>query len=314
MRVKIIDAIFALRYETELQKIYGCSEVNTSIYINNKYPTIISLWSRGYFFIMRKLRVGTEVLRMVAGNKDMIDALAFAILIKQERINSLITNPTQRRLKELFAIGSDKLRKVLKDGLQYGFLRYDGDSLIACKLHENKFFSAILKREWFIEAKKNNKKNRLTLTDVRAIIETMIVVNQVKMQNDCKDTHKRATSPSCVAELRSAKRRESRMLQKDFCDKFTGLSNIRIQQLIARKHGKAVKTVKSAIKKGLLSKKTRELTLNIEADDFCSLTKKVFEELYSNVVFSLRYKFAYLRFSNVYSYTGRNINLSHHGN
>lgn len=250
---------------------------------------------------------------MVAGSKDRIDALAFAILIKQERINSLITNPTQKKLKELFGMGADKLRKVIKDGVECGFIRYDGKSLVACKLHTNKFYSVVLKKDWFDEAKKNNKKKRLTLTDVRAIIETMIIVNQIKMQNDCEDTHNRATSPSCTAELRSAKRRERRMLQHDFCDQFTGLSNIRIQQLIARKKGKAIKTIKSAINKELLTKRMREVTLSVEGKDFTSLVKCILEELYPNAIVSMRNRYAFLRFSNVYSYVGRNINFSNHG-
>lgn len=262
---------------------------------------------------MRKLRIGTEVLRMVAGNKDRIDALSFAILIKQERINSLITNPTHRKLKETFGMGADKLRKVLRDGLEFGFLRYDGGSLVACKLHTNKFYSVVLKKDWFEEAKKKNKKKRLTLADVREIIESMIVVNQVKIQNDCLDTHERATNPSCTAELRSARRRESRMLRQDFCDQFIGLSNVRIQQLIARGKSKAIKVVKYAIDKGLLKKRVREVNLNIEAKDLSSLVKAVLEELYDNVIVSSRNRFAWLRFSNVYSYTGRNINMSNHG-
>ena len=250
---------------------------------------------------------------MVDNHNDRIDALAFAILIKQKRINSLITNPTERKLKKLFGMGADKLSQVIRVGLECGFLRYDGGSLVACKLHTNDFLSAIAKRDWFEEAKENNKLKRLTIAGIRNIIEALLVVNQVKMQNDCIDTHNRATSPRNTAELRSARRRESRMLKRDFCDKFTGLSNIRIQQIIARKRGKAIKAVKFAISKGLLSKKVREVTLNVEARDFSSLVRKVLEELYPNVVVSLRNRTACLRFSNVYQYTGDIINRSHHG-
>ena len=251
---------------------------------------------------MRRLRIGTEYLRFVAGHQDRIDALAFAVLVKQDRINSLITNATYRKLKAIFSIGQAKLKKVLNDGVKFGFLRWEGKNLIANKLHEEGKLYYLLKSLWFAEAQ---NKGKLTLSGVRSMIEEAIIANHVSMQNDCADTHNRATFGKNLTIVRNAKKRESRMLTKDFCDNYKGLSYQRIQQLIARKKGKVTKIVKRAIAHGQITRRIRMIGANLAGDPCNAITKSVLED--TNIIVSPRLRHAYIRLSNEYTFRGRNI-------
>ena len=57
---------------------------------------------------MRDLYISIGILRSIEGDKYLIEAVAFAVLIKQHRINSLITNATHRKLKTVFGRGENK--------------------------------------------------------------------------------------------------------------------------------------------------------------------------------------------------------------
>lgn len=260
--------------------------------------------------MVRKLWIGTETLRFVAGNRDKIDALAFAIMVKQERINSTITNCSQRNLKKVFHMGSDTLRRVIDDGLEYGFLRRDGNRLVANKICQNKKLGYKIARQIFIEAKYKNG-DHLTLSNVRTIIEEAIIVNQISMQQSCTDTHNRATNGQTTQSIRAARKRESRMLKRQYCNDYNGLSNLRIQQLIDRKHGKAVKVVKQAISHKLVSKRIRMTEFNVPGETYSPVMRAMMKG--TNVIVWVQARCARIRLSNEYRYLGRNIDIVNHG-
>lgn len=261
---------------------------------------------------MRKLRVSVEVLQFVAGHQDRIDALAFALFIKETRINSLITNATLAKLKKVFGMGSDTLRRVISNGVRWGFLRWEDKNLIANKLHNNKRFSLLLKRFLFVEQAQNSKRNRLTLCCLRSIVEEALFVNHVKKLDDCADTHVRAISGNTTAAIRCAKKRESRMLRsKSFNDSYVGISNNRIQQLIARKCNRAVNIVKQAISHGLVSKRVREIPFYKEGETYGAVMRAAMQG--TNIIVWVQARSARIRLSNEYHYQGQIIEKSHHG-
>lgn len=259
---------------------------------------------------MRKLLVGTDMLRFVAGNRDRIDALAFAIMIKQERINSTITGTSQRNLKKIFHMGSDTLRRVIENGMKYGFLRREGNRIIANKICRNKKLGYNIKRSFFVEAKHRNG-SHLTLSNVRTIVEEAIIVNQISMQQSCADTHDRATDGHTRKSVRDARKRESRMLKQPYCDGYTGLSNLRIQQLIGRKHGKAVKVVKQAIIHKLVSKRIRMTEFNVPGETYSPVMRAMMQG--TNIIVWVENRCARIRLSNEYRYINNNIKIVNHG-
>ena len=251
------------------------------------------------------------MLRYVAGHCDRIDALAFAIMVKQYRINSVVLNASLRVLKKIFHMGADTLKRVIADGLKHGFLRMVGKNLIANKICQSKRLGFLICRRYYIEAKHKNVDNHLMLSNVRTIIEEAIIVNQVSMQGSCADTHNRATDGSTTRMIRSAKKRESRMLRQSYREDYRGLSNTRIQQLIGRKHGKAVKVVKSAINHRLLSKRVRQSEFNVPGETYGPVMRAMMQG--TNVIVWVEKRCARIRLSNEYSYIGTNVGIVNHG-
>lgn len=261
---------------------------------------------------MRKLRVSVNYLRFVAGHQDRIDALAFALFIKEVHVNSIITNATQSRLKKIFGMSSDTLRKVINTGIRYGFLKWEGKNLIANKLHDNRTHSIILKRFWFIEQAKISKREKLTLCGIRAIVEEALFVNHVKVLDDCADTHVRATSGKTTNAIRCAKKRESRMLQTlSYNDGYTGISNKRIQKLIDRKSNRAVEVCKRAIRHGVVSKRVREIPFHKEGETYGPIMRAAMQG--TNIIVWVQARSARIRLSNEFLYKGTIIEKSHHG-
>lgn len=261
---------------------------------------------------MRKLRVGVDWLRFVAGHQDRIDALSFALFIKEIRINSVITNATQTKLKKVFGMSSDTLKRVIATGLRFGFLKWEGKSLISNSLHDNKTESILLKRFLFIEQASMSKRHKLTLCGVRAIVEEALFVNHVKMLDDCVDTHVRAISGNTTNAVRRAKKRESRMLRtSSFKEGCTGLSNKRIQKLIDRKANRAVEVSKRAVRHGLVSKKVREIPFHKEGETYGPVMRAAMRG--TNVIVWVQARSARIRLSNEFHYKGTIIEKSHHG-
>lgn len=261
---------------------------------------------------MKKLRVSTETLRFVTGHQDRIDALAFALFIKEKRQNSLITNVTNAKLMKTFGMGMNTLKRVIDDGLKFGFLRYEGKNLIANKLHDNKSLTILLKRDFFVEQAKRNSKYKLTFCGIRSIVEESVVVNHVKIVCDCRDTHNRATSGCTTSSIRCAKKRESRMLRGvSYNDNYIGISNNRIQQIIGRKCNRAVNIVKQAIKHGLISKQVREIPFHIKGETYGPVMRAAMQG--TNVIVWVQARSARIRLSNEYYYLGDIINKANHG-
>ena len=254
---------------------------------------------------MRDLYISIGILRSIEGDKHLIEAVAFAVLIKQHRINSLITNATHRKLKTEFGIGTKRLQRVLADGLSSGFLRKEGEDLIANKLHEKTNLTYCMKAEYFEDAVISNKHNRLTLNGVIRIIETAILYNHVKMIQDCKDTHGIATSNDLKA-VKQARKRESRMLSGgSYNEGYKGLSNGTIVKLIGKKVGTAIKVVKKAIHLNLVTKHWRFDFFDIDGGHVTAYAKNYFEDM--GYIVSLAHRAVYKRLSNEYAIKSENM-------
>lgn len=248
---------------------------------------------------MKKLLISTRILRFVVGSKEKIDALAFAILVKQHRVSSLITHATQRKLKSVFGIGADKLKRLIADGIMFGFLRREGDSLIANRLHGDVGLCYTMTKEMF---DRSTRKGKLTIVGVRRMICTAILYNQVSMQQSCEDTHKKASGSDSLIEAKRAMKRERSMLSgKSYEEGFRGLSNKRIQKLIGRKKSSAVRVVKDAVGSDLLNKRWRVEYFLVSGDSFTHHANSLREREDIHVIVDFRRRSMFARFSNEYS-------------
>ena len=252
---------------------------------------------------MRRLLLSVDVLRMVAGFKHKIEALAFAVLIKQHRINSLISNATQRKLKKEFGIGAERLRRIVSNGLSLGFLRKEGDNLIANRLHDNRGLVLTLMERFFDDALLKSKKGILTLNGVIRIVEAAILYNQVSIQVSCEDTHCSANSESLpLGKVKKARKKEASMLHSgEYDNRYRGLRNVRIQQLIGRKKSSAINAVKHAIGLGMLNKRWNIRFFNSDKDQCEYMSRQDLNKEDMRMIVCLKKNYIGVRFANVYS-------------
>lgn len=262
---------------------------------------------------MRRLLISVHILRYIVGNKDRIDALAFAILIKQHRVNSLITHATQRKLKSLFGIGADKLRKVIADGLNSGFLRREGDSLVANRLHTNHCLCYQMTKGLFDDAISRSRKNKLTLIGVRRLIETAIIYNTVSMQESCEDTHSFASNSHDLKAIKRARKRENSMLSGTSYDqKRRLLSYARIQALIGRGKSLAIKDAKIAVWLNLLVKTWKVEHHYVNGKVSTYKTGNLRDD--AHIIVSMRCNSVWTQFSNIYHIKTDLMKMSNNGN
>lgn len=78
-------------------------------------------------------------------NKDRLEALAFALLIKLTFQNSIVKSTSIRKLTYIFRMGWTKLSKVLKNALRYGYIVKEGDIYFAPSLKQRGSFNKKLK-------------------------------------------------------------------------------------------------------------------------------------------------------------------------
>lgn len=256
---------------------------------------------------MRDLYIKVGTLRSIEGDKFLIEAVAFAVLIKQHRISSLIMEATHRKLKTEFGIGTERLQRVLANGLSSGFLRKEGGNLIANKLHGDTNLAYCMKAEYFEDAIMSSKHNRLTLNGVIRIIETAILYNHVNMIQDCKDTHSIAHSNDLKA-VKRARKRESRMLSSgSYNEGYKGLSNGTITKLIGKKVGTAIKVAKKAIQLNLVSKQWRFDFFDVDGKHVTAYAREYFEFEDMGYIVSLAHRAVYKRLSNEYVIKSENM-------
>lgn len=229
-------------------------------------PRLVVLPKTGTFLLMRKLRIDAlEAVKYVA-DADALEALAFAILVKQTFVSSSINDISFRHIKKTLHVGTNTARRCIANGIKLGFLRRgnNGRRLIANKLHE-KGWSATVSRAMFGKATRTSKQTGrriLTISRLKDIIREVVLLNHIRKQNDCTDTHNiRQGKAKSSRDIRRARRRESRMLKTEFREQYIGLSNLRIMKILGAKRGKALSVIKTLIDEKLITRRLRWSTL-----------------------------------------------------
>lgn len=220
---------------------------------------------------MKKLRIDINTAAYAIKDKDILEAYAFAILIKQTFRSSSLNNTTFRHIKEYLHVGTNVARRCISNGLKYGFLRREnnGKRIVAVK-NSRSGWTAVVSKNMFQNAalySKRTKSRILTIARVKDIIREVVLMNHIRKQNDCEDTHKRTFSGQS---RKSALRRERRMLNKPFSSKHTGISNARIQTILCSKRHKALSVVKKLVCEKLISKNQRWSKLTSLTPDVAS--------------------------------------------
>ena len=210
----------------------------------------------------------SEAARAVR-SKDMLEGLAFAVMIKMSFLSSRVNNPTNRNLMRIFRMGSAKTARVLRNAIDNGYVRREGKSIVACPVKADGDF--VCRFSFDVPTVGECPKR---IGAVVSGIRAAIVLNHVKKQNDCGNTFKALATGrdenGCAIpynRIKSLCRRKSRMsLTQSFR---RGLSNGRIMQLTNTKRYSERKLLGKMLRSGVIQRREVVEDTGIDPSMFC---------------------------------------------
>lgn len=215
-------------------------------------------------------------------SKEMIESLAFAIMVKLTFVDSRIRKATVNRCKYIFGIGSARMCRIIRNGIQYGYLKREGSTITAKSLkseksyHFHKDFEALTaSRTKTDESGKVQCKYKLK--DIIALIREAVLLNHISKQSECSDTINTLQDPKTKKQLKKAKKWQGRMrLNKDkSCER---LSNKRIMDITRTSLYYSRKLIRSIVGKKWALKREVIVPTDIRQEDFIRSANKYFKE------------------------------------
>lgn len=173
----------------------------------------------------RNLYISISVLKEAIDSKDRLKALAFSVAIKLCFRNSGLKSATNRNIQKKFHVSASTASKVVKDGLAFGYLRYDEriGMLVANKIKEENCWNCEL---LFDCRPSNNTESLYTLRKIEDELRKAYLLNHISKQTDTVNTLKSATDGHCSAQVRKAQRKLKRMPPTSGCHEQLSLYSI----------------------------------------------------------------------------------------
>lgn len=206
------------------------------------------LWeTRGIILFMdRRLNIAFSELVAASHNKERRDALCFAVLVKSRYTNSRLYHHSVRELKQMFHIGQDKLKKVLKDCVRFGYAISSGSAVIFRSLSRKGEKNILIETQSSLKETEKLLREQLILSKIRQVefLDNSVLKAYAKGK------------PATRRDLRNIKRYDMNTNRDSFSGTIT-------RDTLARTAGCSIRTVDSLI--GSLKRK-REVRVrrNIE--------------------------------------------------
>jgi hypothetical protein len=210
-----------------------------------------------------KIYLSIQEANTALDDKYRLEALAFALLVKLNFNSSAIKSPKIRCCKEMFHIGSTRMSRIIRNGLKYGYLRREGNLIIANSIHSKKF-NVSIERKYTYSATKTISHNLRSLID---LIRKSVLLNHISKQTACSDTFLKRDCPEDVSEYRKARHK----IKKTSCrteSACVGLSNRRISEITHTKLYRAKRLIHSLVSSNLVTVNRRAVKTDINPNGF----------------------------------------------
>ncbi len=212
----------------------------------------------------------------------MVESLAFAMMVKLTFVNSRIKGETVKRCKEIFGIGSARMCRIIKNGIKYGYLRREGNIIIANSLKSEKsyHFHNDFKALTASRAKTDEKDGvqcQYKLKDIIALIREAVLLNHISKQSECSDTINTLENPKTLKSLKKAKKWQGRMrlLKDKACER---LSNRRIMDITHTSLYHSRNIIRSIVSKKWALKHEAIIPTDIDPKNFIRSVNDWFKE------------------------------------
>ena len=241
-----------------------------------------------------------------------VECLAFALMVKHKFVNSTINNPSIRNLKQMFHIGQDKLKRILKTSLERNYISYDScGRLIAMPVYdtpskkkdEPHFFFHIKMTDGLL-CRLNEKSDLNKIKTYERFIRESVLLNQTKKATnigfDLRTSKLRHRSRKATSLKRKCHTSEAKK----------NLSLARIGEILKCGRYSARKIINSLVKSELVIRSCQNIFTGIECDD-----RRKDVSLWYNLNANRGFYFAYdgkvyLHLSNIYDYNvSQNSNI-----
>lgn len=206
----------------------------------------------------------TEAVEAVKGN-EAFDGYIFAYMIKLTFVSGRINNASTRRVCEVLGIGNTVYRRGLKSALKHGYVRHEGNDLIALNINSRLDYLYPIQKELKRKSERtveDKPRCPFKFTELRKIIRKAIIENHILKQNDFSNTHECSVNPRSDKQLKRAKRRIKRMCNKPIVENSDRLSHKRVMEVANIKRSTAKTLMREMVESKRLTKKT-----NIEQTD-----------------------------------------------
>ena len=188
----------------------------------------------------RKIYISAKLLKECIKDRHRLDALAFCVMVKQMFVSSTVKHATIRRLKSVFGIGTDKLRRILRDGKEMNLLSIVDGTLHVASLKGHYGLNHTFAFEH--ESKRGCDMPRTTMPVLCVVkkLQGLFVRNHIYCQRHNVDATRNCSTANTLKEL---KRWRKYCKSHDLDDAYETLSNRRLCTLLNR----GIRTIRGVV-------------------------------------------------------------------
>lgn len=204
--------------------------------------------------MQRKLYISIEESISAFRSKETAEAYIFAMMIKASARSARINDPSIRNLKSILHIGNTKCCRALKNALKNEYVRYEGKTLVANTLKNNKDNV----RPIFFERSTHNQDESISCSvsfrEMERLIREQVIINHIKKQNLCEKTYKAVADGEVDGEkltmeqIKVYRRRKNRLSHTETFHK--GLSLAKVKSVLNSSRYAARKIMRGLVATG----------------------------------------------------------------
>lgn len=215
--------------------------------------------------MIQKIRLNITLADEIIHDDKALDGFIFAYMVKLTFVSGRINNASTRRICEVLGIGNRVCRRALQSALNHGYVRLEGNDIIAANINERRDHVRPLSKN--LKRMSERTKDDLIrcpfrFTELRKIIRKDVIKNHIQKQNDFCNTIESSVNPHSKNELYRAKKRIKRMCKKPIAENTDRLSTKRIMEIANISRSTAKTLMRGMVRNGDITKKH-----NIEQTD-----------------------------------------------
>lgn len=270
---------------------------------------------------MAKIYLNMDILKESTKKVEFLECFSFAMMIKMTFTSSLVKNATIRNLKSIFGIGTTKISRILKNSLQYNFVKYDNNgNLLALPLSvkEPGQYHYCFKYNHCID--KKNPKCPYKINTIMNELRSIILLNKINTKDNLLDQLNRIGDLNKISP-KSRKDREKKLflekMSKMKC--FCHFSINNMMDTLSCSRYAAIKAIKTLIAKKQVSKWINRQVIYDPIYDSVVMSDKEFEiarrehwELFGEIIIRTKNN-VFIKLPNIYHCKSNKIVLFYKG-